>query len=218
LIGVDTNILVRYLAQDDPTQTRRVDALLSEASNENEKVSSMTLCCAKWSGPDTRYLRSPVISALDELLETALSSSKTVVCFAVRSTPPQGHRRFRRLPHRPAQRPGRVRAHRDIRPRFAAIRRSCSDCPATGNRQLATIESRPRPALCIGRACLNDGKRKKPVPRSPIRPARRMDRPAPADDLIRRFEATEREFRKARSAVFHVYIGQEAVAPASSAR
>lgn len=75
MIGVDTNILVRYLTQDDPTQARRVDAVLAEAFDENDNVyvDHVVLCELVWV-LDTRYHyeKSEVISALDDLFDTVL--------------------------------------------------------------------------------------------------------------------------------------------------
>ena len=32
MIGLDTNVLVRYLVQDDPTQTRQANALIDRSA------------------------------------------------------------------------------------------------------------------------------------------------------------------------------------------
>jgi len=75
LIGVDTNILVRYLTQDDPSQARRVDALLKEAFDANDQVyiDDVVLCEMVWVlGARYRYEKSAVTAVLDDLLETTL--------------------------------------------------------------------------------------------------------------------------------------------------
>lgn len=38
LIGIDTNVLVRFLTQDDPPQSTAVNALLESARSRNRKV------------------------------------------------------------------------------------------------------------------------------------------------------------------------------------
>ena len=75
MIGVDTNVLVRYLAQDDPSQVRRVDALLKEAFDANDQVyiDDVVLCEVVWVlGARYGYEKSEVVAALDDLLETTL--------------------------------------------------------------------------------------------------------------------------------------------------
>jgi predicted nucleic-acid-binding protein len=46
LTGLDTNVLVRYLTQDDPRQSRRASAVVAEAVAGGERlfVSAVTLC------------------------------------------------------------------------------------------------------------------------------------------------------------------------------
>ena len=50
MIGVDTNVLVRYLVEDDEEQTKRADALLRRAAARNESifVSDIVLCQIVW--------------------------------------------------------------------------------------------------------------------------------------------------------------------------
>lgn len=75
MIGADTNIVVRYLTQDDPIQARRVDAMLNVAFHANDAVyiDDVVLCEVIWVlEARYRYEKSEVIRAVDELLETAL--------------------------------------------------------------------------------------------------------------------------------------------------
>ena len=50
MIGLDTNVLVRFLVQDDDAQTRRAVALVKYALDENEAlyVSDVVLCELVW--------------------------------------------------------------------------------------------------------------------------------------------------------------------------
>ncbi|RMG92649.1 MAG: PIN domain-containing protein, partial [Candidatus Dadabacteria bacterium] len=45
-LGIDTNVLVRYLVQDDPEQSRRAAALIEEGCTpENPGVVSIVVLC-----------------------------------------------------------------------------------------------------------------------------------------------------------------------------
>src|SRR3990172_5954973 len=50
MIGLDTNILVRYLVQDDPKQSQKVNKLMTEIERSGEKlwVCQITLCESIW--------------------------------------------------------------------------------------------------------------------------------------------------------------------------
>lgn len=74
MTGLDTNVLVRYLTQDDPRQSRRANALVAEvvAGGERLFVSSVVLCELVW------VLRGPyaldkaeVVASLERILATA---------------------------------------------------------------------------------------------------------------------------------------------------
>ena len=74
MTGLDTNVLVRYLTQDDPRQSRRANALVAEAVAGGERlfVGAVVLCELVW------VLRGPyaldkaeVVTSLERILATA---------------------------------------------------------------------------------------------------------------------------------------------------
>ncbi len=50
MIAIDTNVLVRYLVEDDPSQTARAAALVEEVMSRDERifVSQIVLCEVVW--------------------------------------------------------------------------------------------------------------------------------------------------------------------------
>jgi len=77
VIGVDTNVLVRYLALDDLSQTRKVDALLSEAMDDGTRlhIDDMVLCETVWVlRAAYRMGKSTIVATLDKIMSTALFS------------------------------------------------------------------------------------------------------------------------------------------------
>ncbi|MGH7474666.1 MAG: PIN domain-containing protein [Longimicrobiales bacterium] len=75
MIALDTNVLVRYLTQDDPVQARQVRALLEsvEAAGESAYIGAVCLCEVVWvldSAYD--YSRAEIARALEGVLATAL--------------------------------------------------------------------------------------------------------------------------------------------------
>ena len=50
MIGLDTNVLVRYLTQDDPDQTRRANAIVAESVAAGERcfLGAIVLCELTW--------------------------------------------------------------------------------------------------------------------------------------------------------------------------
>ena len=75
MIGADTNVLVRLLTQDDLSQARRVDAILSAASraNENIYIDDVVLCEVIWVlEVRYKYEKTAIVNVLDQLLDTAL--------------------------------------------------------------------------------------------------------------------------------------------------
>lgn len=74
MIGLDTNVLVRYLTQDDPTQTRRANALINDALDRDERcaVGIVVLCEVVWVLRDAYRLdRATIASTLERVLDTA---------------------------------------------------------------------------------------------------------------------------------------------------
>jgi predicted nucleic-acid-binding protein len=72
--GLDTNVLVRYLTQDDPRQSRRANALVAEAVSGGERlfVSTVVLCELVWVLRGAYALdKATIVSALERILATA---------------------------------------------------------------------------------------------------------------------------------------------------
>ena len=77
MIGVDTNVLVRYLTQDDPGQARAVDVLVSECVKNAVRlhIDDGVLCELVWVlRAAYRFDRTTIASALEKILDTALFS------------------------------------------------------------------------------------------------------------------------------------------------
>ncbi len=74
MIGLDTNVLVRYLTQDDPTQTRRANALINGVLDRSDRcaINVVVLCELVWVLGDAYGLdRATIASTLEQLLDTA---------------------------------------------------------------------------------------------------------------------------------------------------
>ena len=77
MIGLDTNVLVRYLTQDDAAQARRVDALINAAADDETRlyVDDIVLCELVWVLRAAYRLSKPtIIDALDKLISTSAFS------------------------------------------------------------------------------------------------------------------------------------------------
>ncbi|MGH7343156.1 MAG: PIN domain-containing protein [Candidatus Rokuibacteriota bacterium] len=73
MIGIDTDVLVRYLTLDDAEQVERVDRLIEEALERDEAlhVDGIVLCEAAWVLRTAYGLpRSDVADALERILAT----------------------------------------------------------------------------------------------------------------------------------------------------
>lgn len=73
MIGLDTNVLVRYLVDDDPEQSPRAAALVERAIEEGERlfVPQVVLCELVWLLESAyRYSREEIASVLGDLLRT----------------------------------------------------------------------------------------------------------------------------------------------------
>ena len=73
MIGLDTNILVRYLAQDDPVQSAKATQIIEERLSENEPgfISLVTIAETVWV-LDRLYDQSP--QEIAQLIERMLQS------------------------------------------------------------------------------------------------------------------------------------------------
>lgn len=75
MIGVDTNVLVRYLTQDDPVQARKVDTFVAAAIESGDRlhVDDIVLCELVWVLRAAYRLGKPVIAAaLDKVMSTGI--------------------------------------------------------------------------------------------------------------------------------------------------
>lgn len=72
MIGVDTNVLVRYLVQDDPDQSRRATAFFEREQDESFFLSSVVLCETVWVLSFAyRYRRGRIAAVLRQILRTS---------------------------------------------------------------------------------------------------------------------------------------------------
>jgi predicted nucleic-acid-binding protein len=74
VIGLDTNVLVRYLTQDDPRQSRRANALVSDAVSAGERlfVGTVVLCELVWVLRGAyAFDKASVVGVLERILATA---------------------------------------------------------------------------------------------------------------------------------------------------
>ena len=74
MIGLDTNVLVRYLTHDDPVQYEKVAAFIDAATDRGEQfvVNTAVLCELVWVlGTAYDYSRVEIAGALDQMFATA---------------------------------------------------------------------------------------------------------------------------------------------------
>lgn len=74
MIGLDTNVLVRYLTRDDPAQYAKAAALIEAGVERDERfvVSTAVLCELVWVLESVyRYARSEIAGVLERILATA---------------------------------------------------------------------------------------------------------------------------------------------------
>lgn len=72
--GLDTNVLVRYLTQDDPGQSRRANTIIAEATARGEPcvIDVIVLCELVWVLREAYGLdRATVAETLEKVLDTA---------------------------------------------------------------------------------------------------------------------------------------------------
>lgn len=71
MIGLDTNVLVRYLVDDEPDQSQRAAALIDRALEDGERlfVPQVVLCELAWVlGSAYRYPAAAIAATLSDLL------------------------------------------------------------------------------------------------------------------------------------------------------
>jgi predicted nucleic-acid-binding protein len=74
MIGLDTNVLVRYLMQDDPAQFARAAAFIDAASEREEQflINTPVLCELVWVLATVYdYSREEIAQALEQIFTTA---------------------------------------------------------------------------------------------------------------------------------------------------
>ena len=74
MIGLDTDVLVRYLMQDDAAQARLASAAIESAAERGERLrlTAITLCELVWVLESAyRQPRADVARALDQIVRTA---------------------------------------------------------------------------------------------------------------------------------------------------
>lgn len=77
MIGVDTNVIVRYLVQDDLAQARKVDSFLSEAMDSGTPlhIDDIVLCETVWVlRAAYRMGKATIVTTLDKIMSTTLFS------------------------------------------------------------------------------------------------------------------------------------------------
>ncbi len=81
MIGIDTNVLVRYLAQDDPKQTRRATELIENKCSENNPafINHIVLCETMWVLERLYDVKKPLmIEILEKILNTEQFEIQTI--------------------------------------------------------------------------------------------------------------------------------------------
>ncbi len=71
--GLDTNVLVRYLTQDDPDQARKANSLLQDTASHGERcfINSIVLCELVWVLRGAYgYEKDEICLVIDKLLST----------------------------------------------------------------------------------------------------------------------------------------------------
>ena len=73
MIGIDTNVLVRYLVQDDETQAKAATKILEQVSDENPAfINNIVMCETVWVlARAYKYDKSIIAETLEQILATA---------------------------------------------------------------------------------------------------------------------------------------------------
>jgi predicted nucleic-acid-binding protein len=75
MIGLDTNVLVRYLVMDDPAQGKKATELITETAEQNEEVfvNNVVLCELVWVlDAAYNFSKAEITDVLEKLLMTEL--------------------------------------------------------------------------------------------------------------------------------------------------
>jgi predicted nucleic-acid-binding protein len=71
MIGLDTNVLVRYLVQDDPKQSRRANSVIDHAAVHDSPmfINHVVICELTWVlGRGYGYARTPMANVIENIL------------------------------------------------------------------------------------------------------------------------------------------------------
>ncbi len=74
MTGLDTNVVVRYLTQDDPVQARKANAVIGRAMDQGEPcaISAVVLCELVWVLREAYGVqKAAVVTTLARILDTA---------------------------------------------------------------------------------------------------------------------------------------------------
>src|SRR5262245_59023646 len=74
LIGIDTNVMIRFLVQDDPVQSTRASNLIEDAVSQGQfiLINRIVLCEIVWVLQTAyEYRRDEVLDTIEKILETA---------------------------------------------------------------------------------------------------------------------------------------------------
>ena len=74
MIGLDTNVLVRYLVQDDPSQSRKATQLITKRCTRDDPgfINRIVLCELVWVLESAYgYPKDTIVVVLDKLLRTS---------------------------------------------------------------------------------------------------------------------------------------------------
>lgn len=74
MIGLDTNILIRYITQDDKKQALKVEKEIEKAESQNEKllIQPVVICEVIWVLESAYgFAKSEILPAIDQILRTA---------------------------------------------------------------------------------------------------------------------------------------------------
>lgn len=74
MIGLDTNVLVRHLVQDEPSQSRKATHVITKQCTRDDPgfVNRVVLCELVWVLESAyRYSKDTIVAVLEKLLQTA---------------------------------------------------------------------------------------------------------------------------------------------------
>jgi predicted nucleic-acid-binding protein len=71
VIGLDTNILIRYLTQDDPAQNARAARVIDTAPSGGLFIAAVVICEIEWVLEDVyRLKRADIVAIIERMLQT----------------------------------------------------------------------------------------------------------------------------------------------------